>query len=86
MSRNKNFHVYGVAEASPFFLNTSWSYSMYFFSSFVRFICPFGISEEFSCTDEGAVSHRSSAQMSCREEVGDSFVALGILEPQTARH
>jgi hypothetical protein len=32
------------------------------------------------------VPYRSSAQMPCREEVGVSFVKLGILEPQTARH
>jgi hypothetical protein len=32
------------------------------------------------------VPYRSSAQMSCGEEVDVSFVALEILEPQTARH
>jgi hypothetical protein len=41
---------------------------------------------ESCCTHEGTVPYRSSAQMSCREEVGVSFVALEILEPQTARH
>jgi hypothetical protein len=30
--------------------------------------------------------YRSSAQMSCREDVGVSFVALGVLELQIARH
>jgi hypothetical protein len=38
------------------------------------------------CTYKDIVPHRSSAQMSCREEFGVSFVALGILEPQIARH
>jgi hypothetical protein len=37
-------------------------------------------------TYEGAAPYQSSAQMSCREEAGVSFVALGILEPQPARH
>jgi hypothetical protein len=37
------------------------------------------------CTYESIVPYWSSAQMSCREEVGASFVALGILEQQTAR-
>jgi hypothetical protein len=35
---------------------------------------------------EFTVPYRSSAQMSCRGNVGVSFVALEILEPQTARH
>jgi hypothetical protein len=42
---------------------------------------------EFSCrycTHEGTVPYRSSARTSCREDVGVSFVALGILEPQVA--
>jgi hypothetical protein len=38
------------------------------------------------CTHEVKAPYRSSAQKSCREEVGVSFVALGVLEPQTARH
>jgi hypothetical protein len=38
------------------------------------------------CTYEGTMPYKSSAQISRQEEVGVSFVALGILEPQTARH
>jgi hypothetical protein len=38
------------------------------------------------CTHEGTLPYRSSAQISCREEVGVSFVVLGVLEPQIARH
>jgi hypothetical protein len=53
------------------------------FCSFCLLIWNFCVS---ICTREGTVSYRSSAQMSCRKEVGVSFVALGILEPQTARH
>jgi hypothetical protein len=34
------------------------------------------------CTQEGKLPYRRSAQMPCRKEVGFSFVALGILEPQ----
>jgi hypothetical protein len=59
---------------------------MFFFLSFCSFrllIWSFRLS---FCTHEGIVPYRSSAQMSCREEVGVSFVALGILEPQIARH
>jgi hypothetical protein len=38
------------------------------------------------CTHEGTLPFRSCAQMSCQEEVGVSFVVLGVLEPQIARH
>jgi hypothetical protein len=38
------------------------------------------------CTHEGTLPYRSCAQISCREEVGVSFVVLGVLEPQIARH
>jgi hypothetical protein len=37
-------------------------------------------------THEDTVPYRSSAPTSCRMEVGVSFVPLGILEPQAARH
>jgi hypothetical protein len=38
------------------------------------------------CTHDGTLPFRSYAQMSCREEVGVSFVVLGVLQPQIARH
>jgi hypothetical protein len=78
---------YSVAEAPPGF-QAGWSGCMYFFSfiSFCSFCLLIWNSLVSFCTYEGAVPYRSSAQMSCREEVGFSFVALGILEPQTARH
>jgi hypothetical protein len=37
-------------------------------------------------TNEGTSPYLSSAQMSFCEEIGVSFVALGTLNPQTARH
>jgi hypothetical protein len=60
-----------------------FSLSLFFFFSFCLLIWSFRVS---FCTHESIVPYRSSAQMSCREEVGVSFVALGILEPQIARH
>jgi hypothetical protein len=36
------------------------------------------------CTYDGTLPFRSCAEMSCREEVGVSFVVLGVLEPQIA--
>jgi hypothetical protein len=38
------------------------------------------------CSYVGTLPHLSSAKMPCWEEVGVSFVALGILELQTARN
>jgi hypothetical protein len=76
---------YGVAEAPPGF-QAGWSDCMYFFLSFlfilfVHLVFPCNV-----CTHEGILPYRSSAQMSCCGEVGVSFIALGILEPQIERH
>jgi hypothetical protein len=84
-SKTGIFRDYGLAEAPPGF-QAGWSDCVYFFlflCSFHLLIWNFRVS---FCTYEGTVPHRSSAQMSCRGEVGVSFVALGILEPQTAHH
>jgi hypothetical protein len=75
---------YGATEA-PSGFQAGWFECVYFshFCSFRLLIYNFRVS---FCTHEGIAPYRSSAQMPCREEVGVSFVALGILEPQTARH
>jgi hypothetical protein len=60
---------------------------MYFFSLSLYSSCPLiWVFRVSFCTHEGTLPYRSSAQMSCREDVGVSFVALGVLEPQIARH
>jgi hypothetical protein len=82
----------GVAEAPPVTqrlpqVQAGWSDCMYFFLFLRSFQLPIWNFRVSFCTDEGTVPYRSSAQMSCRGEVvGVSFVALGILEPQIARH
>jgi hypothetical protein len=83
-SRTGIFRDYGVAEAPPGF-QAGWSDCMFFFSLFVHLFAYLEFPCKF-CTHEGTLPYRSSAQMSCREEVGVSFVALGILAPQIARH
>jgi hypothetical protein len=75
---------YGEAEAPRFFNPASltvciFSLSLFFLFAHLDFRVRF-------CIYEGTVPYRSSAQMSCREDAGVSFVALGILEVQTARH
>jgi hypothetical protein len=81
------FRDYGVVEATPGF-QAGWSDCMYIFCfplycSFCLLIWNFRVS---FWIHEGALPYRSSAQMSCREEVGVSYFALEILEPQTACH
>jgi hypothetical protein len=85
-SKTGFFCGYGVAEAYPSF-QAGWSDCMYFFSiiSFCSFCLLIWVFRGSFCTHKGALPYRSSAQMSCREEVGVSFVTLGILEAQTAR-
>jgi hypothetical protein len=68
---------YGVAEAPPGF-QAGWSDRIYFslsFCSFCLLIWNFRVS---FCTHDGTLPYRSVAQMSCREEVGVSFLALGF--------
>jgi hypothetical protein len=78
------FRDYDEAKAPPVF-QAGWSDCVFFlsFCSFCLLIWSFRLS---FFTHEETVPYRSSAQMSCREEVGVSFDALGILEPQIARH
>jgi hypothetical protein len=77
-------HGCGVAEAPPFF-QAGWSGFLYFTLSLFVSFGNLGFMYVF-CSYEATVSYRSSAEMSCREEVGVSLVALGSLKPQTARH
>jgi hypothetical protein len=62
---------------------TEFIFLLFSLCSFCLLIWNFCIS---FCTHEGTSPYRSSAQMPCREEVGVSFFALDILEPQTARY
>jgi hypothetical protein len=78
------FRGWGVAEAPPVF-QAGWFDCMYFSIPLSVSFAHLEFLYEF-CTCEGTVPYRSSAQMSFREEVVVSFVVLGILEPQTARH
>jgi hypothetical protein len=59
---------------------------MYLFLSFCSFCLLIWIFRLGFCTHEGIWPYRSLAQMSCRKEVGVSFVVLGVWEPQIARH
>jgi hypothetical protein len=84
-SKTEIFRDFGVAEAPPGF-QAGWSDCMYFslyLCSSCLLIWVFRVS---FCTHDGTLPFRSFAQMSCREEVGVSFVVLGVLEPQIARH
>jgi hypothetical protein len=85
LSKTENFRDFGVAEASPG-LQAGWPDFMFFFLSFCSFCLLIWVFRVSFCTHEGLVPYRSSAQMSCREEAGVSSAALGILEPQIARH
>jgi hypothetical protein len=76
---------YGVTEAPPGF-KAGWSDCMYFSLSFCSFCPLIWVFRVSFCTHEGTLPFRSSAQMSCREEVGVSIVVTGVLEPQIARH
>jgi hypothetical protein len=83
--QKQELFVVGVAEAPPG-LQAGWSDCTYVFL-FIRLlhllIWKFRVS---FCTDEGTVPFQSSVHMPRHGEVGPSFVALGPLEPQTARH
>jgi hypothetical protein len=57
-----------------------------FFSLSVHFVCSSVVFRGSFCTHEGTLPYRSSAQMSCRDKVGVSFLVLGVLEPQIACH
>jgi hypothetical protein len=83
--KNELYRDYLVAEALPGF-QAGWSDCMYFFLSFCSFFLLIWSFRVSFCTHEDILPYRSSAQMSCREEVGVSFAALGILETQIARH
>jgi hypothetical protein len=85
-SKTGIFRDYGIAEAPPGF-QAGWSDSLYFFSLSFCSSCPLiWVFRVSFCTHEVTLPYRSCAQMSCREEVGVSFVVLGVLEPQAARH
>jgi hypothetical protein len=79
------FRDYDVAGA-PSGFQAGWSDCMYLFSLFLFILFAHLIFRVSFCTQKGKLAYRSSNQMFCREEVGVFFVALGILEPQTARH
>jgi hypothetical protein len=79
-SKKGIFRDYGVAKAPPGF-QAGWSDCIHFFSLFLFILfAHLGFRVSF-CTHEGTLPYRTSAQMSCREEVGVSFVVLGVLEP-----
>jgi hypothetical protein len=71
--KKRIFCGYNATEAASVF-QVGWSNCLYF-SFFVFFNCSFGFLTIF--TYEGTVPYRSSAQMSCREQIGVSFVAIG---------
>jgi hypothetical protein len=76
-SKTGMFREYGVAEALPG-NQAGWSDCMYFslsFCSLCLLIWDFRVS---FCTYESTLPYRSLARMSCREEVGVSFVVLGV--------
>jgi hypothetical protein len=75
--KNRTFRDHGLVDASPGF-QAGWS-DLFVSVAYLEFLIKF-------CTFEGTVPYRSSDQIFCREEFGVSFVALGPLEPQTARH
>jgi hypothetical protein len=83
-SKTGTFRGYGVAEAPPGF-QAGWSDCIYFFS-FCSFCLLIWVFHANFCTHEGTLPYRSAAQMSCREKVGVSFVVLGVLKLQIARH
>jgi hypothetical protein len=84
-SKTGIFRDYGLAEAPPGFKPAGLTACIFFLSlcSFCLLIWSFRVN---FCTHEGTLPYRSLAQMSCREEVGVSFVVLGILEPQIECH
>jgi hypothetical protein len=84
-SKTGIFRDYGVAEAPPSF-QAALSYCMYFFLFFCLLCLLIWVFRISFCTHEGTLPFRSLTQMSCREEVGVSFVVLGVLEPLIARH
>jgi hypothetical protein len=81
----------GIFRGCGFFMKLlQFSTQLVWLCEFLLFLyssrLPMGNFRARFCTHENTVSHRSSAEMSCRGEVGVSFVALGILKRQTARH
>jgi hypothetical protein len=85
-SKTGKFCDYGLAEAPPGF-QAGWSDCMsLLFSLFFPCFFLIWVFRVSSCTHDATVQYSSPAQMSSLEEIGVSFVALGILEPQTARH
>jgi hypothetical protein len=70
--------------SSGFSSRLVWLYV--FFHSFCSFCPLIWVFRVCFCSHEGTVPYRSVAQMSCRKEVGVSFVVIGVLEPQIARH
>jgi hypothetical protein len=84
-SKTENFRDYDVAESPPGF-QAGWSDCMFYFSLFLFILFAHMEFRVTFYTHKGTVPYRRLAQTSSREEVGVSFVALGILEPQTARH
>jgi hypothetical protein len=84
-SKTGIFRDYGLAEASPGF-QAGWSDCMFsLFLSLCSFCLLIWVFRVRFCTHKGTSPYRSAAEMSCREEVGVSFVVLGVLEPQIAR-
>jgi hypothetical protein len=84
-SKTGLFRDYGVAEAPPNF-QAGWSDCMYFSSLSVHFVCSSGVFRVRFCIHEVTLPFGSCAQLPCREEASVSFVVLGVLEPQIARH
>jgi hypothetical protein len=84
IQKHGTFRGYGVAEA-PLGFQADWPHCVYFFlSSFVL-----DAHLEFTCKFLYLWGHIALTELSpdvYSKEAGVSFVALGILEPQTARH
>jgi hypothetical protein len=74
-SQTQDFCGCGVAEALPFFKPAGLTVLIFLFLFFIPFICSSVIYAYVFCNYEGKLPYRSSAQMSCQEEVDDSFVA-----------
>jgi hypothetical protein len=79
-SKTGIFRDFGVAEAPPVFKPAGLTVCIFPRFLFILF-AHLGFPWKF-CTHEGTLPYRSLAQVSCRDEVGVSFVVLGILEPK----
>jgi hypothetical protein len=82
-SKKQEFFIFMVLLKLPQFFKPA-DLAVCIFLFLCSFIC-FSGNSEYIFVFMRVQCRRSSAQMSCREVAGVSFVALGVLEPQKAR-